>query len=115
MKIKLLVYSIFIFQIVQIILYANDIWKAFVVNFGDFTAIESSKTIWLSICVFGSMGAFHLCTRSLNPALKRAFPTSGLCCSIILRLAHPCCIKQMAPNYLYNAGMCIRLKLNDHR
>ncbi|KJA20993.1 hypothetical protein HYPSUDRAFT_188090 [Hypholoma sublateritium FD-334 SS-4] len=56
-KIKLLVYSIFVLQVTQIVLYTNDIWKAMAVNFGNFTAIEASKTIWLSICIFGSIVA----------------------------------------------------------
>ncbi len=55
-KIKLVVYSTYVIQTAQIVLYTHDIWTALAAGFGDFNAVTSAKQSWLSFCVLGSMG-----------------------------------------------------------
>ena len=65
-KIKLVVYSTYVIQTAQIILYTHDIWTALAAGFGDFNAVIAVKLSWLSFCVLGSMGMFVLHRNSVH-------------------------------------------------
>ena len=55
-KIKLVVYSTYILQTAQIILYTHDIWRSLAAGFGNFNAVATAKAAWFSICVLGGLG-----------------------------------------------------------
>lgn len=72
-KIKLVVYSTYILQAAQIILYTHDIWRSLAAGFGDFSAVITAKSAWFSICVLGGIGMLYLHGIHLHSDLKPPF------------------------------------------
>ena len=59
-KIKFVVYSTYVLQTAQIIIYTHDIWRSLAAGFGNFNAVVTAKSAWFSICVLGGLGMAYL-------------------------------------------------------
>lgn len=57
MRIKVLVYTIFLLETVQTLLLTNAVWRWLVSGFGKIEALNFVGTdLWISVCVVGGSG-----------------------------------------------------------
>ena len=54
---KILVYTIYAAQLLQIVLFTNQSFKEFAVDFRDFASVDRVGETWFSVCVLDGLGS----------------------------------------------------------